>query len=108
MWGLWVVWMALAPVTLQVYPHMSLAPAEVRLTVRVEPHESNRRLAVAWGRDIEEGRSERQLDEFSPRTFYFWPKLLGQGEWFAQASVLRANNGVVSSRVHFQVCPCEP
>jgi hypothetical protein len=79
--------LAIRPVTIDVYPHLAFAPADVRVTVRVQPNAENRGLVVEADGTMYRS-SFFQLDGAdAPITFQInWPALTA-GEYDVRAAV---------------------
>lgn len=80
--------LAIQPVTIDVNPHVALAPAAVVVTVRVQPNRENRDLIVeAEGGDYR--RSDVPLDgESAPIQHLIRWSALGAGDYAVVASVV--------------------
>lgn len=90
------------PPTIEVYPRFSQAPATIKITVRLDPHSTNRKMCIGY-----DGAQERsscwQLDGKSRRTTEQWYRDLPGGEYFAWVRVLRADGSSQQAQTTFQV-----
>ena len=78
-------------ITVRVNPNISTAPASVKVTIQVEPADTNRRLCLEYdGGDF--SKSCWDIDGSSPRTFHRLLRNLSAGEYQIRATVVRADN----------------
>jgi hypothetical protein len=82
------------PLTMTVAPHLSFAPADLRVRLDVTPNARNRSLVVVAESDEFYRSSERPLDaEDAPRSFTIQFRGLPPGEYLVSSEVKDADGG---------------
>ena len=101
---LWVsvcIPLAAEPVTIHVHPRVGMVGQTVNITIRIEPHEANRRLCLVWGVVAEEMYSSSclQLDGAQRKRTFTWQRTLRiPGEWAIIADLQRNDESSTKAR----------
>jgi hypothetical protein len=101
---------ALPPVTISVYPSISMVPATVRLTVLAPRHVDNRRICLSY----DGGEMRRSCEDLqgigSRRSWTFYWDVRTAGEYIATAKLTRMESGrehIYTSNQSFRVIGIE-
>ena len=88
--SLWLL--AHAPIELRVDPHFCLAPCDVRVIVRVDPHPDNRWWILQIDGPMIQGSMHQMEGEATPATQEaVWYRSLPEGDYQVTAVVYRVN-----------------
>lgn len=101
------------PVEVSVRPRFAIAPTDISVTVRIEPHKANRRLWIAIdGENFYRTRLIQLEGEDSPRIFQDFYSIRYPGTYTITAQVERAGESDPSHSITFCAIgpehPCEP